>query len=90
MQIELYRLCRALHLDCERIADQQYRVSGAGHAYTVNLRSTPECPCEDRTLAGQACKHLLRAMLAEGDRDVLQTLRVIVPLPGARRLIRAA
>jgi hypothetical protein len=85
--IDLYRLCRAVHLDCERIADHRYRVSGAGHSYEVNLEADRECPCPD---AVRPCKHVLRAMMAEGDRDTVQSLRAVVPLPGARRLIRAA
>jgi hypothetical protein len=90
MQIDPERLARAVHLDVERLHDHTYRVVSLHHAYLVDLTTDPECACPDRTIRGAACKHILGCMLAEGDRDVIRTLRTLVRYPGAIRLIRAA
>ena len=90
MRIELQRLARAVHLDAERIADHTYRVSGGEREHRVCLDASPECDCEDAVYRRAACSHTLAAMLMEGDRDCLRTLRFWVPRPGARRLVRAA
>ena len=85
----LDRLCRSLHLDVEPLGSGLYHVSGAGHGYTLHAGYPCPCPGFDRP-----CKHELALDLRYGDdtrrRDLLRSLRVIVPLPGARRLIRAA
>jgi hypothetical protein len=84
--IDLYRLCRAVHLDVEELAEGLYAVSGAGHQYTVHAGYP--CPCADRV---RPCKHELAIKLyVEADRDVIRSLRPVVRYPGARRLIRAA
>lgn len=85
MNIELGRLQRAIHLDVEELAPGLYRVSGAGHQYTVWYGYA--CPCADRV---RPCKHDMAIELYRGNRDYLRSLRAIVPLPGALRLIRAA
>jgi len=90
MRIELHRLARAVHLNVERLRDHTYRVSGGEREHLVSLDEALECDCEDRAYRGVACSHLLAAMLAEGDRDCLRSLRYWVPRPGARRLVRAA
>ena len=84
--IDLYRVARAVHLDCER--------TGHGHTYLipsqdgvrqylVNLEKD-ECSCED-SQRGNVCKHRIRAMMAEGDPEVLHKLRFFIPMPGARK-----
>jgi SWIM zinc finger len=92
MMIELSRLARAVHADVDRIDSHHYRVRRADHIHLVDLTAPlgAECDCADYRIRGSACVHLLAVMLAEGDRDVIRSLRVLVRYPGALRLIRAA
>ena len=86
--IELYRLARAIHLDVERVGlPGIYWVSGGERRHFVNVLKD-ECDCWDRS-AGNYCKHLLRAMLAEGDDAILKRLRWFVPMPRSRRRLPA-
>lgn len=82
--IDLGRLARAVHLDAQRIGDSVYLVSGGATAHRVDLRVGEACDCDDRRIRGATCKHVLRAMLGEGDPDVLRALRDLVPLDGGR------
>lgn len=79
--IDLRRLARAVHLDVRRLADHQYEVTGGSRRHLVDLGASIECDCPDRGYRHVVCSHLLAAMLAEGDRDCLRTLRVWVPRP---------
>ena len=89
MQLESTGLARAVHLDVERLADHRYRVTGGSRPHEVDLTRSPECGCEDATFQkAYACQHLTACMLYEGDRDAIRTLRVWVPRPEARRLVR--
>lgn len=91
-EIERSRLARAVHCDVERIGSHQYTVRRADHVHTVDLEAPAgaECDCADYRIRGSLCVHLLAAHLAEGNRDVLRSLRALVDYPGALRLIRAA
>jgi len=92
VKIHLDRLARAVHCDVDRLASHRYRVQRADHVRIVDLAASAgeECSCDDYRYRGALCIHLLAAYLAEGERDVLRSLRALIPYPGALRLIRAA
>ena len=89
MTIDEGRLARAVHLDCERMTRETFRVSGgrADHVVQVTERQC-ECDCMDRTVRGAGCKHELCVRLHCGDAEVVRALRQLVARP--RRLRRVA
>lgn len=91
MDIDFGRLQRAVHADVQRIGHHRYEVRRADHLRIVDLTADAgqECDCPDYQVLGSLCVHLLACYLAEGERDVLRSLRGLIPYPGAVRLIRA-
>ena len=95
--VDLDRLERGLSLDSERIGHGRYRVRGGAQDHWVDLYSTshPRCDCGDHLWRDQVCKHILAALLREGDDRVVRALarlvgrlRDAVPAP-VRRVRRA-
>ncbi len=43
--------------------------------------SRPVCDCVDYATRGVLCKHILRILLAAGDRSVIEELRKLIPNP---------
>lgn len=84
------RLERSLHLDGVRIAPGRYQVTGGAQPHWVDLYTTglPRCDCGDHLWREQICKHILAALLREGDERALTALRGLVH--GLRGLPRAA
>lgn len=81
-----YTVARALHLDAERTGyGHTYWISGGERRHLVSLE-TDCCDCYQRVQLNRACKHLARALMAEGDANVLRELRWFIPLPNARHL----
>lgn len=80
------RLRRAVHLDCEQLADGTWRVwSGPHeHEHLVNANATA-CNCEDFAFRHIACKHIGRVLLARGDAGALAQLRDLVDPPKRQR-----
>ena len=80
--IDSARLARAIHLDIEPLGEHEYRITGGQGMHVVALKAPPEleCDCADYVLRATVCKHLLRALLAEGDREVIEALRDLVPI----------
>lgn len=70
--VELGRLERALALTVQQLGNGRYLVTGGKQAHYVDLGRWAPCPCDcDDRVEGVPCKHVLRAMLAEGDERVL-------------------
>lgn len=78
--VELGRLERSLELRGHRIAPGRYRITGGSQCHWVDLytASHPRCDCGDHLWRDQICKHILAALLREGDERVLAALRSLV------------
>jgi len=74
--VDLDRLERSLRLEGRRIGDGQYHVVGGDHEHWVDLynASTPRCDCGDHLWRERICKHILAALLREGNDVVVRAL----------------
>ncbi len=81
------RLERSLFLSGDQIGAGQYRVTGGGHEHWVDLYTAahPRCDCGDHLWRETVCKHILAALLREGNAEVVSALGGLV-----RRLRPAA
>ncbi|HEX3157720.1 MAG TPA: SWIM zinc finger family protein [Gemmatimonadaceae bacterium] len=79
--IDLERLERSLLLDGERVGDGRYRVTGGSQDHWVDLYTTshPRCDCGDHLWRERICKHILAALLREGNDRVVRALGGLVP-----------
>ena len=75
--VDLDRLERSLQLDARRVGEGRYHVRGGSHDHWVDLYSTshPRCDCGDHLWREQLCKHILAALLREGNDRVVSALR---------------
>lgn len=78
--IDLDRLERSLFLSGHPVGTGQYCVTGGEHEHWVDLYTAahPRCDCGDHLWRDQICKHILAALLREGDERVLSALRELV------------
>jgi uncharacterized Zn finger protein len=78
--VDLTRLERGLGLRVRPTGPGRYRVSGGEEAHWVDLRSArqPRCDCGDHLWRDQVCKHILAALLREGDERVLRAVSTLV------------
>jgi len=74
--IDLDRLERSLQLHGERVGIGRYRVTGGAQDHWVDLYTTshPRCDCGDHLWREQLCKHILAALLREGNDRVVSAL----------------
>ena len=74
--VDLERLSRCLGLRSERVGRGRYHVSGGRHDHWVDLYTTshPRCDCGDHLWRERICKHILAALLREGDERVITAL----------------
>jgi hypothetical protein len=74
------RLERGLGLHLERVGDGQYRATGGMQDHWVDLYNAahPRCDCGDHLWREQVCKHILAAMLREGDERVIGAVAALV------------
>lgn len=74
--VDLDRLERSLGLRGERVGPGRYRVTGGDHDHWVDLYSAshPRCDCGDHLWRERICKHILAALLREGNERVLTAL----------------
>ena len=74
--VDLGRLERSLRLHGERVAAGRYRVTGGAHEHWVDLVTAayPRCDCGDHLWRERICKHILAALLREGNEHVLAAL----------------
>jgi hypothetical protein len=88
--IDLDRLERSLQLTGVRVGHGQYRVTGGTQDHWVDLYTTshPRCDCGDHLWRDQICKHILAALLREGDGRVVSALGPL--FTRARGMQRAA
>ena len=71
--VDLDRLERALDLAADRVGNGRYRVRGGTQEHWVDLFSAahPRCDCGDHLWREAVCKHILAALLREGDPRVV-------------------
>jgi hypothetical protein len=85
--VDMARLERGLGLEAARVGPGRYRVVGGSEPHWVDLhtRNQPRCDCGDHLWRERICKHILAALLREGDERVLRAVRQLVnELRGAR------
>lgn len=78
--VEAGRLERCLGLEVECIAPGQYLVTGGDEPHWVDLRERllTRCDCGDHLWRERVCKHILAAMLREGDERVIREVGGLV------------
>ncbi len=78
--VDLDRLERGLALHAERVGEGRYRVTGGAQDHWVDLFTAahPRCDCGDHVWRDQVCKHILAALLREGDARVVGALATVV------------
>lgn len=68
------RLRRSLTLQGERVGYGRYRFTGGQEPHWVDLYTTafPRCDCADHLWRDAICKHILAALIREGDEMILR------------------
>jgi len=86
--IDSDRLERSLGLHAERLSPGRFRIEGGEHTHWVDLYTAdlPRCDCADHLWRERICKHILAALLREGDDQVLAALQRLVAELRGRRL----
>ena len=74
--VDLDRLERGIGLRAERVDHGRYRITGGTQVHWVDLytASHPRCDCGDHLWRERICKHILAALLREGNERVLTAL----------------
>jgi len=74
--VDLERLERSLELHGQRVAHGRYHVTGGSSDHWVDLYTTsyPRCDCGDHLWRERVCKHILAALLREGNDQVVTAL----------------
>ena len=74
--VDLDRRERSLGLHGERVGHGRYRITGGTQVHWVDLytASHPRCDCGDHLWRERICKHILAALLREGNERVLTAL----------------
>jgi hypothetical protein len=82
------RLERCLHLNAWRMEPGRYRIGGGAQTHWVDLYTAgmPRCDCGDHVWRERICKHILAALLREGNERVLAALRELVVTLRSRQL----
>jgi hypothetical protein len=78
--VEHRRLERSLGLRVQPEGVGQYRVYGGREAHWVDLHTPhhPRCDCGDHLWREAVCKHILAALLREGDERVIGAVGELV------------
>ena len=90
--VDLDRLERSLGLRSERIERGRYRITGGRSEHWVDLYTTahPRCDCGDHLWRERVCKHILAALLREGNERVVVAIAALVLRIRGSALARAA
>ncbi|HET6344747.1 MAG TPA: SWIM zinc finger family protein [Myxococcota bacterium] len=86
--VDLDRLERALSLQVVRVEPGRFQVAGGAQTHWVDLYTTelPRCDCGDHLWRDRVCKHILAALLREGNERVLASVRELVGTLRSHRL----
>jgi len=73
---DVARLERALGLRAEHVGYGRYRIVGGQSEHWVDLYSAdhPRCDCGDFLWRDTVCKHILAALMREGNEDVIRAV----------------
>lgn len=74
--VDPQRLARSLTLQAERAGEGRYRIAGGDQEHWVDLYTAahPRCDCGDHVWRDAICKHILAALLREGNERVLRAV----------------
>ena len=74
--VDVARLERSLGLRAEHVGHGRYRIVGGEHEHWVDLYSAahPRCDCGDYLWRDRVCKHILAALMREGNERVIQAV----------------
>lgn len=74
--VDLDRLERSVMLRAEPVGMGRYRIYGGTHDHWVDLYTVnhPRCDCGDHLWRERVCKHILAALLREGNPLVVSAL----------------
>ena len=75
-ELDLARLERSLGLRAEPAGKGRYRIVGGEHDHWVDLYTAahPRCDCGDYLWRDRVCKHILAALMREGNEQVIQAV----------------
>ena len=78
--VDLERLERSLGLSAQRVGDGRYLVTGGRDRHWVDLYTSyhPRCDCGDHLWRETICKHILAALLREGNERVIGAVGVLI------------
>lgn len=78
--IDVARLERSLALKGNRIGSGRYYFAGGAQEHWVDLYTAgyPRCDCGDHLWRERICKHILAALIREGNERVVQALGTVV------------
>jgi len=77
--VDFARLERGLALQTERVGEGRYHVWGGSGSHWVSLTpGHPQCDCGDHIWRDSVCKHILAALLRDGDEHVIAALGGLV------------
>jgi hypothetical protein len=78
--VDVVRLERSLALKGERVGEGRYHFTGGAHDHWVDLYTAqyPRCDCGDHLWRERICKHILAALLREGNERVVRALSSVV------------
>jgi len=78
--VDVDRLERSLALKGSRIGEGIYHFTGGAQEHWVDLYTAqhPRCDCGDHLWRERICKHILAALIREGNERVVQALGEVV------------
>jgi hypothetical protein len=78
--VDIARLERSLALKGQKVADGTYHFTGGVQDHWVDLYSSahPRCDCGDHLWRERICKHILAALIREGNEGVVRALGSVV------------
>lgn len=78
--IDIARLERSLALKGKHVGEGRYHFTGGAQEHWVDLYTAnhPRCDCGDHLWRERICKHILAALLREGNEGVARALGVVV------------
>ncbi len=78
--VERGRLARGVQLRAVRVSDGRYCVVGGASEHWVDLDTPdhPRCDCGDHLWRDALCKHILLALLYEGDSAIVEAVGDLV------------
>jgi uncharacterized Zn finger protein len=78
--VEPGRLERGVTLVAVRVGKGRYHVTGGAeeHWVDLNTRNQPRCDCGDHLWRERVCKHILAALLREGDPEIISAVGGLV------------